>query len=95
MTDYSTSKYQDAETERAYMLTLDGMQSDSCGDLSEGRDWCALVALDGRCRIIREDAQGFVWTDYAEDYHGTDHARILRHWDEYLLADADETPADY
>lgn len=87
MTDYSTSKYQDAETERAYMLTLDGMQSDSCGDLSEGRDWCALVALDGRCRIIR--------ADYAEDYHGTDHARILRHWDEYLLADADETPADY
>ncbi len=36
--DYSTSKYQDAVTEWASTIALDGM-SPTAGDLSEGRDW--------------------------------------------------------
>lgn len=44
-TDYSTSKYQDAVTEWASTIALDGM-SPTAGDLSEGRDWYALVTLD-------------------------------------------------
>lgn len=88
MTDYSTSKFQDADTERAYAVTLDGMQEDSSGDLSDGVDWSALVVLDGRCRIIREDAQGFVWTDYAETHHAIDHDVIARAWAERVAQDA-------
>ena len=43
-TDYSTSKYQDAVTEWAHGIAGEGC-SPTAGDISEGRDWCALVTL--------------------------------------------------
>jgi hypothetical protein len=87
-TDYTKSKYQNALTEAAYAVAGEGFASDTSGDLSDGCDWSALVVVDGRCVIIREDAQGFVWTDYAETHHGTDHARIAAAWANRQAEDA-------
>ena len=84
-TDYSTSKYQDADTERAYGIAGEGFADSECGSV-DALGWCALVAVDGVCRIIREDSQGFVWTDYAETWHHSDHAAILARWDETVAA---------
>jgi len=85
--DYSMSKYQDELTERAYALTLDGFHEDSSGDLACGVDWSALVVVDGRHVIIRQDEQGFVWRDYDEDIHnplGTSgRCAVMRAWRDY------------
>jgi hypothetical protein len=78
--DYSKSRFQDADTERAYDMVLDGLAEAEFSP-SEA-EWYALVVLDGRCRIIREDQQGFVWTDYEESSHSVDHDRLRRAWDE-------------
>lgn len=93
-TDYSTSKYQDELTERAYAVTLDGLMDAQVGDLSEGRDWCALVVVDGGHVIIREDAQGFVWCDYSETglEHGSyesGRCAVRRAWEEYERDESD------
>ena len=40
----------------------------------------ACVRPDVTNHQAREDAQGFVWTDYAETHHAVDHARIARAW---------------
>ena len=85
MTDYSRSKYQDADTERAYMIAGEGFAEDTCGSV-DALGWCARVVVDGKCRIIREDSQGFVWTDHAEDWHAADHDRIMRQWAETVAA---------
>lgn len=45
MTDYSRSKYQDAVTEWASDIANEGFATETAGDLSEGRDWHALVTL--------------------------------------------------
>ena len=46
MTDYSKSKYQDELTEWASSIANEGFAVETAGDLSEGRDWYALVTLD-------------------------------------------------
>lgn len=88
MSDYSTSKYQDETTERAYAIAGEGFAEDTSGDLSDGCDWSALVVVDGRCVIIREDAQGFVWTDYAETHHAVGHCLIMEAWTDRQAEDA-------
>lgn len=124
-TDYSRSKYQDAVTEQASIAALDGT-SPTAGDLSEGRDWYALVtltaedvvaidALDpeyahdfrgmprsarltvGSQLIIREDSQGFVWTDYGPVHPTGDPAAyraLLAAWDAIVASDAGEDDGD-
>jgi hypothetical protein len=96
MIDYSTSKFQDALTESAYAVAGDGFADDTSGDLSDGVDWSALVVVDGKHVIIREDAQGFVWTDYAEDWHGAGRCSVQRSWDRIAAEDAVRlTDTDY
>lgn len=111
--DYSTSKYQDAVTEWAYTISLDGC-APTAGDLSDGRDWYALVTLDydagdpdviaaatdgiaglfqGAAVIIREDSQGFVWTDYGPTHPTADPGAwraLMSAWADIVAADDSE-----
>ena len=57
--DYSCSKYQDAETERLYALTLDGLHDAEAGDTAYG-SWYGL--LNAERAIVRQDSQGFVYS---------------------------------
>lgn len=76
--DYSTSKFEDAIAEAAYMAVLEGDTDASSGSVDTD-DAYDLVTLDpeslaatgadvtttaGSKVIIRTDSQGFVWTHY-------------------------------
>ena len=59
--DFSTSKFQDAETEKLWDLSLDG-GADEEASLGEGNGWWGLMRQEKA--ILHEDSQGFVSCDF-------------------------------
>jgi hypothetical protein len=86
-TDYSTSKYENAEAEEADAIVLDGFAEASIYDGD-------LVAFDlitmpsGRRVILRRDSDGFVWIEKSGEARGD--PNVSAHWNMLAAEYADD-----
>lgn len=85
-TDPYRRKFADAMTEYLHQLSLDSSYDAASGDVDCSTGWFAIF---GR-RILREDSQGFVWTETFPDATAADAAYDLLNVEYAFWADSEE-----